>query len=191
MSRRAAALLVAVCAAVLVGAFWLWRRPAPELDSSAGEGEVVIVAATVTVETWTARLWFPADSGRLQAEEHEIESGPEPAARVAAALAALLEGEPESPLAPVFPWPVAVHKVLVGAGGVLYLDLRPPDGVEPPGAGSTAELQRVYALVHTALDAAPEASSVVLLWNGVQRRSLSGHVDTARPLRRFAPLEPR
>ena len=191
MSRRAATLLVAVCAIVLIGAFWLWRRPGPELEPAGGGEEIVLAVETIPGETWTARLWFPADNGRLRAEEREIESDSEARARVAAAITALLAAEPEPPLAPIFPWPVEVHKVLIGAGGVVFLDLRPPDGAEPPGSGSNAELQRVYALVHTALDASPEASSVVLLWNGVQRRSLSGHVDTARPLRRFAPMEPR
>jgi Sporulation and spore germination len=191
VSRRAATLLVAVCAIVLLGAFWLWRRPAPELEPTVGEAEIVLATEATPGETWTARLWFPADDGRLGAEEREIESAPEARERVTAAIAALLASAPEPPLAPVFPWAVEVHKVLIGAGGVVFLDLRSPDGVEPPGSGSNAELQRVYALVHTALDASPEVSSVVLLWNGVQRRSLSGHVDTARPLRRFAPMEPR
>jgi hypothetical protein len=60
--------------------------------------------------------------------------------------------------------------------------LRSADGAEPPGAGSTLEMQRVYAIVHTVLRNEPGLSGVVLLWNGVQRSSLSGHVDTTRPL---------
>lgn len=193
MSRRAAALLLAACVAILVGTCWLWRRPAAESDLPDSEPAAEQVAPEVESagEVWTAHLWFPADTGRLEATESELESDPAPAARAKVALAALLAARPEAPLAPVFPMPVEVHKVLYGAGGTLFVDLRPPDGSEPPGAGSAAELQRIYSIVHTALDAAPEATGVVLLWNGVQRRSLSGHVDTARPLRRFAGMEPR
>jgi len=191
VSRRAAALVLAACVAILVGTFWLWRRPAPEAEAPDGESELIAPETAPTAETWSARLWFPADTGRLEAEEAAVASDPAPAARARAAVAALLAAQPEAPLAPVFPTPVEVHKVLYSAGGTLFVDLRPPDGSEPPGAGSAAELQRVYSIVHTALDAAPEATGVVLLWNGVQRRSLSGHVDTARPLRRFAGMEPR
>lgn len=190
MSRRAAALLVAACVAVLLGTCWLWRRPAPESEEETVEPTLVAPEPESLGETWSARLWFPADSGRLDSAELSVTSDATPAARATAALAALFAARPEPPLAPVFPGPVEVHKVLFG-GGILFVDLRPPDGSEPPGSGSTAELQRVYAVVHSALDAAPEATAVVLLWNGVQRRSLAGHVDTARPLRRFAGMEPR
>ncbi len=189
MSRRAAALLVALCAAVLLGAFWLMRRPAPPV---APEPEAAAGAAveTAPAEAFAARLHRPAAGGGLAVTAVTLESAPEPRARVAAALAALLAAAPEGDLGAVFPAPVAVRKILLGGDGILYVDLAAEAGGEPPPCGSTEELQRVYALVHTALDAAPEAARVVLLWNGVQRRSLAGHVDTARPLGRFAALEP-
>lgn len=162
MSRRAAALLLAACVAILLGTYWLWRRPAaePELPDSEPEAEQVAAEAETAGEAWIGRLWFPADSGRLEAAEVALESDPAPAARARVALAALLAAQPEAPLAPVFPMPVEVHKVLYGASGTLFVDLRPPDGSEPPGAGSAAELQRVYSIVHTALDAVPEATGV-------------------------------
>jgi len=192
VSRRAAALLVAACVAILLGTCWLWRRPSPDAEEEAAPEPTLVAPEPESVgETWSARLWFPADTGRLGSAEIPVTSDAAPAARATAALSALLAARPEPPLAPVFPDTVEVHKVLFGSGGVLFVDLRPPDGSEPPGSGSTAELQRVYAVVHSALDAVPEASAVVLLWNGVQRRSLAGHVDTARPLRRFAGMEPR
>ncbi len=190
MSRRAATALVAVCAAVLIGAFLLWRRPAPAPPPATPSGEAPRLAAPALLP-FRARLWLPSADGRLAAAELDLVSEERPEARAAAALGALLALAPEPPLAPVFPAPVAVHKVLLGGDGLLYVDLRPADGGAPAGAGSTEELQRVYAIVHTALEAAPEVRGVVLLWNGVQRRSLAGHVDTARPLGRFAPMEPR
>ncbi|MBP9825123.1 MAG: hypothetical protein KBF21_12930, partial [Thermoanaerobaculia bacterium] len=60
---------------------------------------------------------------------------------------------------------------------------------EPPQSGSTVELLRIYAVVHTVLRNVAEANRVVLLWNGVQRSSLAGHVDTGHPLRLRADLE--
>jgi len=190
VSRRAAALLVAVCAAVLLGAFWLMRRPAPPAAAAPPVAESA-PAEVAPAEPFTARLHRPAAGGGLAVSAAALESAPEPRARAAAALAALLAAPPEGELGAVFPEPVAVRKILLGADGTLYVDLASAAGGEPPPCGSTEELQRVYALVHTALDAAPEAARVVLLWNGVQRRSLAGHVDTARPLGRFAALEPQ
>ena len=189
MSRRAAALLVAVCAAVLVAAFWLWRRPA-EPGASAPPPEAAPALDSAPLESWTARLHRPAAGGGLAVEEVALSSPADARSRAAAALGALLAAPAAGPLGALFPAPVAVRKVLLGADGTLYVDLAPEAGGDPPAAGSTEELQRVYALVHTALDAAPEATRVVLLWNGIQRRSFSGHVDTARPLGRFAVLEP-
>ena len=83
---------------------------------------------------------------------------PDPRARVTAALGALLAGPAAGTPGALFPTPVAVRKVLLGADGTLYVDLQPEAGGEPPPAGSTEEMQRVYALVHTALDAAPVAT---------------------------------
>ena len=59
----------------------------------------------------------------------------------------------------------------------------------PPQSGSTLELLRIYAVVHTVLRNVEEANRVVLLWNGVQRPSLAGHVDTGHPLRLRVDLE--
>jgi len=193
MSRRAAALLVAACAAVILAAFWLWRAPGGPETAAPETAEPLdaapAAAPALPPESWTARLSRPAAGGGLAIETVELASAPEPPARARAALEALLAAPAGGELGAVFPERVAVRKVLLGADGTLYVDLEPEAGGDPPPAGSTAELQRVYALVHTALDAAPEAARVVLLWNGVQRRSFSGHVDTARPLGRFAALE--
>ena len=191
MSRRAAALLVAACAAILVAAFWLWRAPGSAPAGAPAEESAAPETPAEPPESFTARLSRPAAGGGLAVEEVALTSAADPRARVQAALAALLAAPAAGELGALFPEPVAVHKVLLSAEGTLYVDLAPEAGGDPPPAGSTEEMQRVYALVHTALDAAPEAARVVLLWNGIQRRSLSGHVDTARPLARFAALEAR
>ncbi len=71
---------------------------------------------------------------------------------------------------------------MLAGDGSLYIDLRAADGAEPPGAGSTLEMQRVYSIVHTVIRNEPGIARVALLWNGTQRLSLCGHVDTSRPL---------
>jgi hypothetical protein len=43
-------------------------------------------------------------------------------------------------------------------------------------------MQRVYSVVDSLTANIPEVKQVVLLWNGVQRETFSGHLDTSRPL---------
>jgi hypothetical protein len=188
VSRRAAALLVALAVVVLLATYWLFRRPAPAPSSLPPE-PVVETAPPAAPERWTARLHLPAAGGRLAVVEREVASAPDAAARLEIAVTTLLEATPEPPQAAVFPAPVVLRKSLLAGDGTAYVDLALAGGGEPPPAGSTEELQRVFAVVHTVLDSVPEANRVVLLWNGVQRRSLAGHVDTGHPLVRFAALE--
>jgi len=188
MSRRVAAALVAVAAAVaLAGALWLARprRPAESPPVAAPPA----VQALSPLETRPATLWLPAERGRLAPRAVEVTSAPELEARLTALVSALLAAPADERAVALFPIPVAVGAALVAADGTLYLDLRAADGAPPPGAGSTLETQRLYALVHTVLRNEPRVTSVVLLWNGVQRESLSGHVDTRRPLRLRPELE--
>ena len=84
----------------------------------------------------------------------------------------------ESPLPPG----VEVRGVSLGDGGVVYVDLVSEDGAPPPASGSNEELLRVYSLVDTLVLNVAEARSAVLLWNGVQPLTFSGHVDLSRPL---------
>ena len=44
------------------------------------------------------------------------------------------------------------------------------------------ELLRVFGMVNTVLANDERARAVVLLWNGSQRQTFAGHVDTSRPL---------
>ena len=66
--------------------------------------------------------------------------------------------------------------------GTAYIDLRGADGAPPPATGSEMEMLSVFALVDSVVWNLPEAERVVLLWNGEQRPSLSGHVNTGSPL---------
>lgn len=192
MNRRWAGVLIALAAILAVAAiFWLLRSPpAPSVASTAGpevatgpaEEPAATPVATVADERWTVELYFPSASDRLVSETREIDSGPDVVARAAAVVATLLATKPAAPRVPVFPGNVEVGKVIALADGTIAVDLRSEDA-DPPPSGSTVELLRVDALVHSILRNVPEATQVLLLWNGSQRRSFAGHVDTSRPLR--------
>ncbi len=66
--------------------------------------------------------------------------------------------------------------------GVVYLDLAAAQLAAPPVSGSRGELLAVYSFVNSILDNVPEAWGVVLMWNGNQRPTFAGHIDTTRPL---------
>jgi hypothetical protein len=193
MSRRAAGALVALAALLLVVA--LWRQLAGRSRPAGAEAGAPETAAEAPVEIELVRrsatLWLPGPAGRIGPLAVDVESAPELGAQLDALLAALLAAKPEGELAALFPEPAVSVATMVGPEGVVYVDLRGAEGAEPPGAGSTLELQRVYSIVHTVLRNEPSLGGVVLLWNGVQRASLSGHVDTTRPLVLRPELESR
>ena len=77
---------------------------------------------------------------------------------------------------------VKLGDVQLSADGTAFVDLRWPGHDDPPESGSTAEMQRVYSLVDSVALNVPQVNRVVLLWNGTQRITFSGHLDTSRPL---------
>jgi hypothetical protein len=158
---------------------------------SAVEAAPAVAPAPTPQESRSVALWLPGAGGRIAPLETEVSSAPEPKARIEALLKALLAATPTAPLAPLFDTPVALGAALRGPRATLYVDLVSPGGAPPPGSGSTLELQRVYAIVHTVVRNEPSVERVVLLWNGEQRRSLSGHVDTGHALVPRPELEAR
>ena len=81
-----------------------------------------------------------------------------------------------------FPPEVKLGGVELSADGTAFVDLRWSDHEDPPESGSTEEMQRVYSLVDSVALNVPQVNRVVLLWNGTQRITFSGHLDTSRPL---------
>ena len=189
MSRALAGALVAAGALVLVVALVLLRsqRQARSGATERAEDPAPAPAAPPPepppqVETRTASLWLPAPGGRIASTPVEVSSAPDPQARIDALVAALLAATPAPPLAPLFDGEVKLVATLRGPDATLYVDLTAGEGVEPPASGSQLELQRVYSIVQTVVANEPSVERVVLLWNGVQRPSLSGHVDTGHAL---------
>jgi hypothetical protein len=178
MSRRVASFILGIALALLVGAVLWWylagrseRRAGP-----AGRPE-----AEGPTEKVVFNLYF-AHGGQLRAEPRELEVTEAPKDRIRKIVAALLEGPRQRGLAPLFPEEVTLGSVQLGDDGTAYVDLRWPEQNEPPAGGSTEEIQRVYGIVNSIADNVPQVSQVVLLWNGLQRATFSGHLDTSRPL---------
>jgi spore germination protein GerM len=179
MSRRAASFVLGFALAVLVGAgLWWWLSGRAGGRTGPGAQEEGEQAG----EKVGFNLYFPAAGGGLRAEPRELRVAAAPKDRVRKVVEALLAGPQTPGLARPMPEGVTVGSVQLGAEGIAYVDLRWPESPDPPPGGSTEEIQRVYSVVDSIALNVPEASRVVLLWNGVQRDSFSGHLDLSRPL---------
>ena len=182
MSRRAAALVVGAAATLAVLALLWWttagRRPAEAPPAQE------VPAAEAAVETTAAEIYFPNTGGWLGAESREMPVARSAEERAAQVVAALLEGPTEpGNLAPLGDG-VELASLHLSGEGVAYVDLA-AQLPAPPVSGTRGELLVVYSFVNSILANVPQASGVVLMWNGNQRPTFAGHIDTTRPL----PLE--
>jgi len=108
--------------------------------------------------------------------------GASPGAPVAPGAPGAPPGASPAGLVRPFPPEVKLGSVELSADGTAFVDLRWPEHEDPPESGSTEEIQRVYSLVDSLALNVPQVNRVVLLWNGTQRVTFSGHLDTSRPL---------
>jgi hypothetical protein len=188
MSRRAAGIILGIALLLLAaGLTWLWlggrvRRPGGSVAPAAGPAG--------PQATFGADLYFPADTG-LRVERRNLIATDSPKERIRKIVQALLAGPAGAGgaggagakgLVRPLPPGVEVGAVELTPEGTAYLDLRWADHDDPPAGGSEAEMQAVYSLVDSVALNVPEAQRVVLLWNGTQRVTFSGHLDTSRPL---------
>lgn len=179
MSRKAAAFVLGLALALIVGGvLWWWLQGRGGSGRGVGPGE----EAAGPAERIPFELYFPADGGILRAERRDLEVTAAPKDRIRKVVQALLAG-PKSP-GTVRPFPdgVALGSVHLSGEGVAYLDLRWEGHEEPPPSGSTEEMQRLYSVINSVTLNVPQARKVVLLWNGLQRITFSGHLDTSEPL---------
>lgn|GEM_PF-750839 len=208
MSRQAALMVVgfSVVLVILLGVWLLGsggkttEEGAPQeavVGTDAGgeaaseDGSAVAAADGESAEDGDGPRWelfFPGYGKRLYAERRPIpalvegEAPPDLRDRVRGIVEALLEGPRSAGRVAPLPPGVTLAAVYLGAGGVVYLDFQAPEGAPPPASGSMAELLTIYSVVNSVARNVPEVRAVVLLWNGNQRFTLSGHVDTSRPL---------
>jgi hypothetical protein len=133
-------------------------------------------------------LWVPDGIG-LRVERRELQVTSAPKDRMRRIVETLLAPRPGQPR--LFPEGVALAGVQLSPEGTAYVNLVWEGHEEPPPSGSTEELQRVYSLVNSITTNVPEARQVALLWNGMQRPTFAGHLDTSRPLPPDATLRTR
>lgn len=179
MSRRAASFVLGLALALVLGGGLWWWLSGPGARRLGGSAPGV---AAQKSEPVSFNLYFPSDGGGLRSEARALQVSEEPKDRVRKVVAALLGGPKAPGLARPFPEGVALGAVLLSADGTAYVDLHWQDHPDPPPGGSTEEIQRIYSVVDSIALNIPQASRVVLLWNGVQRETFSGHLDLSGPL---------
>jgi spore germination protein GerM len=179
MSRRAASFILGFALALLVGAgVWWWISGQPGGRRGAGAPEEAVQAG----ERVGFSLYFPADNAELRVEPRDLQVTGAPKDRIRKVVEALLAGPKAPGLFRPFPEGVALGAVQLSRDGTAYVDLSWAEHPDPPPGGSTEEIQRVYSLVDSIVLNVPQARRVVLLWNGAQRETFSGHLDLSRPL---------
>lgn len=160
------------------GGLWWWLSPGPETALE----EALEIEEPEPQEPVVFMLYFPGVGGRLGVEERELAVGDEPRARARTLVLALLDGPRTRGLVRPFPEQVGLHDIYLTPDGVAFVDLGGEELESPPPSGSLAEMMRVYSVVETLTANLPEVRQVAVLWNGVQRQTFSGHLDTSRPL---------
>ncbi len=177
--RRAA--LAAAARVLLVGTVLVTgcSQPAEDREASAAGDQTPTVEPNGDEARLT--LYFPGGGGWLVAEERlvpVVDRGVD----LEAIAAEVLAGPTTEGLYAPFPDETRVGSVFVSSDGVAYVDLV-SNRARPPSSGSRQEMLSVYSLVNSVLTNLPDLTGVVLLWNGQQRATFAGHLDTGRPLR--------
>lgn len=193
MSRRAAAILLAVLAAAVAALLFVNRSslprfarrgPRPFLRVSPAPPAPVTAAPGATplpvVETIRITLYFPDQNGLLlHPEERDI---PKPAggpAFLKILFAELQKGPTRQGLMAAVPEKMQLRNAFLLPEGQAVLDLAVDAGL---AFGSDEELTIVASLVDTTLQNVAETSRVRILVNGEPAETLGGHVDLTRPL---------
>jgi hypothetical protein len=193
MSRRAAAILLAVLAAAVAAlilanrgdlASFSRRVPRPFLRVTPAPAPVFTPAPGVTappaIETVRVTLYFPDRDGLLlHPEERDLPKPPGGAAFLQALFAELQKGPAGEDLIAVIPPKMQLRNAFLLPAGEAVLDLAVDSGLS---YGSDEELTIVGALVDTTLQNVAETSRVRILVNGEPAETLGGHVDLTRPL---------
>ncbi len=193
MSRRAAAILLAVLAAA-VAALILANRgdlarltkrvPRPFLRVTPAPPPIVTAPPGATPmpapETVRVTLYFPDQHGMLlYREERDVPKPTGGAAFLQTLFAELQRGPTREGLIPVLPPKLQLRNAFLLPEGEAVLDLALDAALT---FGSDEELTIVGSLVDTTLHNVAETSRVRILVNGEPAETLGGHVDLTRPL---------
>jgi len=193
MSRRAAAILLAVLAAAVTALLFVNRgeisslrrhvrrpflrvTPSPPAPVTPAPG----VTAPPAVETVKVTLYFPDQRGMLLfPEERDI---PKPAAGAAflkSLFAELQKGPARQGLIAAIPEKMHLRNAFLLPEGEAVVDFALDSSLT---FGSDEELTIVASLVDTILQNVADTSRVRILINGEPAETLGGHVDLTRPL---------
>jgi hypothetical protein len=186
MNRRAAMVVVVAAAAVLLAvSLWWWLAETGDgpLEDAVETGiEPRPIAVDVDQQRGEVDLYFPGRGGRLYPERREIELAEDRAARVEVIVREVLSGPRSEELRAPLPAGTTLDGVDLGDDGTAFVSLRSSEQTAPPSSGSKRELLMVFSLVDSIVLNVPDTERVALLWNGRQRSTFAGHVDTTRPL---------
>ncbi len=181
MNRTAAKVILALLVLIVVGGgIWLVATRGVKRGLG-GVIDTLTGAPPPGTEKITVSLYFPGPGEYLVPERRALDVTPDPKDRIRKIVEAVLEGPRQDDLGRSFPEGVQVGGVLLGSDGTVYVDLRSETLPDPPSSGSLEEMQRVFSLVDSIALNIEQAPRVALLWNGVQRESFGGHLDTTRP----------
>lgn len=160
------------------------------------DGEVELVPEG---EDFFATICFPAADGLLRCEPRAIPAAGTVEETAAVIVQALIDGPdptarthagddppPPEEVFPALPSDVGLQAFDL-VNGVAYVDLTVGQTgaalrSERPAMGLREELLAVYSLVNSLTASNLGIERVVLMWNGEQRLTFAGHVDTSRPL---------
>jgi hypothetical protein len=181
VSRRFAALLIGGALLIVALALVVAQRGQGSRPVAPPTGAPALPTDAAPAE-WQVELFFPSQRGGLDRELGALAAADSPARKVGSVVEALLAGPSGEGRTALFPFPVTVGGVMVTRDGIAYVDLAAADQPNPPASGSELERLRVFSLVDSVIRNVPEVEKVVLLWNGSQRPSFAGHLDTGRPL---------
>lgn len=174
-----------VLAVALLAAILFWPRggeePTDPEDTSATEVEPT-AEEVPDVEPIERTLYFPGEGGRLYGESRMLSPAGDLEQQIQGLVTSLLAGPQNTSLRSPMPESIRLRRAYLTGEDTVVLDLESPGGAEPPAVGSQREMLMVYSLVDTLVLNLDEIERVMLLWNGQQRHTLGGHLDTSRPL---------
>ncbi len=196
MSRRTALALVGGAAALIVVALLVLAESGEETESTASpelpagedagdtptDPEPEELIDEESIDTVEASLYFPGEHNDLYPELRDVAASDDGREMAATLVQELISGPTEESLTPILEPGLTITGVLISAEGVAYVDLRSDTLLAPPVTGSTQEALTIYSVVQTLVHNVPEIESVVFLWNGRQRQTFGGHIDTTHPL---------
>lgn len=128
------------------------------------------------------KLYFVNQAGKLQVEKREIQGGVSVLEDVRICVDELAVGPKEKGLYRGFPAGASLNGVYIDDNRCIYLDFGKSIKEKQEG-GTTRELQMIYSLVNTILDNFGQVTSVRILVEGQEIKTIGGHIDVNQPLR--------